>query len=401
MTLRTTGEIAQPTVEDLYRIAAEIRGCEGIRQGLDNLLPLLRSLLIFDLFAVFTADPLSQQLEIAFARAVGRGQSREADLVWGEPVAAQVMDEARPVLSLPAEEGGADRITTSLVLGVPLLAGEQVLGALILIRFGGPEFLAEDIRLAEYCASQIAILLEKDNLEDARQMLESQHKESRLRDDFVSTITHELRTPLGFIKGYTTTLLRKDTQWSPEEQHEFLTIIDQEADHLQELIGNLLDSARLQSGHLQINKGTIQLDSLIRGEAERVAIHNPGFTCRIAAPAGIPPLQGDPTRLAQVFGNLFINATKYAPGSPVEVSIRAEGKLCTISIKDKGPGIPHRYLGHIFDRFFRNPESSLATSGTGLGLYICRKIIQAHQGTIEAESQPGEGTSFIIHLPLE
>ena len=189
-------------------------------------------------------------------------------------------------------------------------------------------------------------------------MLEQQNQESRLQEDFISTITHELRTPLGFIKGYTTTLLRSDTNWDQETQQEFLRIIDQEADRLQELIENLLDSARLQSGNLKMDFQAVRLETLVKSVADRVRLHHPDLNVHIEPEKQGTLIRGDPKRLGQVFENLLNNAVKYAPGSDVWVKIEArkmnEGVL--IQIEDHGPGIPQRYLPHIFDRFFRNPE---------------------------------------------
>jgi signal transduction histidine kinase len=233
-------------------------------------------------------------------------------------------------------------------------------------------------------------------------LLEQQSQESRLQEDFISTITHELRTPLGFIKGYTTTLLRSDTNWDQLTQQEFLRIIDQEADRLQELIENLLDSARLQSGNLRMDFQSVRLDSLIRSIGDRVKLHHPSFNVSIDPEQSNATIRADPKRLGQVFENLLNNAVKYAPGSDVWVTIEVnEPKNVLINVRDQGPGIHPRYLPHIFERFFRNPELEPYVHGSGLGLFICKKIIQAHQGQINATSTVGEGTTFHITLPFQ
>lgn len=109
----------------------------------------------------------------------------------------------------------------------------------------------------------------------------------------------------------------------------------------------------------------------------------------------------DPTRITQVFDNLLSNAVKYAPGSPVKISLSECGEQCAITVEDQGPGIAEQHLEHLFERFYRVPETSLATHGTGLGLYICQQIIQAHGGEIKVSSQVSKGTVFTIYLPCK
>jgi signal transduction histidine kinase len=273
------------------------------------------------------------------------------------------------------------------------------LGVVVFIRFGGPPFNRYYIDLADFIAQQIGLLVERQNLQKANSLLEIQNNESRLQDDFISTISHELRTPLGFIKGYSTTLLRPDTSWDQKTQQEFLQIIDQETDRLQDLIDNLLDSSRLQSGTLQMDFQAVRIDTLIKSVAERTKLYNPQFVLHLEEETPQSPITGDPKRLGQVFENIFNNALKYAHGSDVWVKITMNDEGSFISIYDHGPGIPQRFLVHLFERFFRNPDISPSVHGTGLGLFICKKIITAHNGKITATSQVGQGTQFQIWLP--
>ena len=150
------------------------------------------------------------------------------------------------------------------LLGLPLMSSKVPLGALILIRFGGQHFTEKEISLAEYLAQQVTCLVERMHWQKINDMVETQSKAMKLQEDFIHNITHELRSPLGFIKGYTTTLLRSDAKWNKSAQQEFLRIIDQETDNLQELIENLLDSARLQSGQMKMDFQLVRLDALIK-----------------------------------------------------------------------------------------------------------------------------------------
>jgi signal transduction histidine kinase len=248
-------------------------------------------------------------------------------------------------------------------------------------------------------ASWTAFLIERGYLQAARAELESVQRQMRLQDDFVSTISHELRTPLGFIKGYSTSLLREDTAWDEATQREFLTIIDEEADRLRDLIENMLESARLQSQTIQFKFQPLRMDALIRDVAVRVKTHHPDLEVEFHF-ADVAPIPGDSVRLSQVFVNLFGNAIKYAPGSKIVITLRKEEKFLRIGFRDYGSGIPEDYLPFIFERFYRVPGERSVT-GTGLGLYICNQIILVHHGKIWAESVLHEGTTFFIQLPVD
>jgi signal transduction histidine kinase len=388
-------------LDHLYEIGRIVTQTSEWKPALNEIATLVRTIFMFDNLAVYLADPARHDLDVMYARAMGRGRSEEADIAWGEAVATQIMDDPRVILQEPVDDPSISRLERPYILGIPLKVADRTLGAIVFIRFGSPPFEPESIRLAEFISQQIALLVERQYMQYAYDVLEQQNAEARLQEDFISTITHELRTPLGFIKGYTTTLLRSDTNWDQETQQEFLRIIDQEADRLQELIENLLDSARLQSGNLKMDFQAVRVETLVKSVADRVKIHHNDFNVHIGPEKQGTIIRGDPKRLGQVFENLLNNAVKYAPGSDVWVAIEpkeTEGVL--IKVEDHGPGIPQRYLPHVFDRFFRNPELEPFVHGSGLGLFICKKIIQAHQGQIYVTSTVGEGTTFHILLPF-
>lgn len=383
----------------LYQISQIVSRASGWNEALDEIIPLIRSIIIFDNLVVYIADPLTRHLDVMYARAIGRGRSAEADIAWGELIANQVMDQPKVTIEESEGELKEDRLKSPYVLGIPIMVSPNPLGVVVFIRFGGPHFNQYYIDLADFTAQQIGLLVERQNLQKANNLLESQNKEARLQDDFISTISHELRTPLGFIKGYSTTLLRPDTTWDQQTQQEFLQIIDQETDRLQDLIDNLLDSARLQSGTLLMDFQAVRIDTLIKTVAERTKLYNPQFVLHLEEEGAQVPITGDPKRLGQVFENIFNNAIKYAPGSDVWVKITMDDIGTSITVEDHGPGIPQRFLTHLFERFFRNPDIAPSVHGTGLGLFICKKIILAHDGRISVNSQVGLGTQFQIWIP--
>ncbi|MDK1027723.1 MAG: HAMP domain-containing sensor histidine kinase [Anaerolineae bacterium] len=285
------------------------------------------------------------------------------------------------------------------LLGLPLYGREKIIGVMVLIRFGGPEYKDAQITLATIIGSWVSVLLNRKVHIETDQILSTLQQKVQLQDDFVATISHELRTPLGFIKGYTTTLLRKDTTWDDETKIEFLTIIDEETDRLTQLIDNILESAKLQSSTIELNLLPLRLDSLIRDVVVRVQARNKDLRIEVDLDK-VPPIQGDNIRLTQVLDNLFSNSTKYAPGSNVLVRIKKEKKYLLITFSDEGPGIPNAYLPYIFERFYRVPGEN-NRFGSGLGLYICNQIILAHHGKIWVESEIDRGTTFFIQLPIE
>ena len=390
-------------LESLYAINQVANKNEDWKVALDQIAHLIRSILIFDNLVLYLPDASTGVMEAAYARSVGRGKSSGADLSWGETVANQVMANPQVTIQLPSDnrtETGESRLEQPHVLGVPLQFNDQVLGILVLIRFGGPAFDEKSIRLAVFIGAEIAHLIEEKKLRSILEVLEKEQQQSQLQENFITTISHELLTPLGFIKGYATTLLRSDTNWDEKLRHEFLTIIDQETDRLQELIDNILDSTRLQSGSLPMEFQPVRLDVLIRDVILRAQLQHLGLQVQINSDAdSIPPIQGDPRRLAQVVDNLLENAIKYAPNSTISITIRREKEEMLVIFQDTGPGIPAQYLPYLFRRFFRNPEQPTNVRGTGLGLYICQQIVKAHKGTISIDSAVGAGTTVMIHLP--
>ncbi|MHC1785315.1 MAG: ATP-binding protein [Anaerolineaceae bacterium] len=374
---------------------------EDWKLAFDNLSQTIRSSIIFDHFVIYQAGSENGLIEARYARAVGRGRSAEAETTWGESTAAEVIHSGKILTQEFSDTTTEERLNQALVLGVPLQAGDRILGALVLIRFGNPAYSRDDINLATFTAGQCTLIIERLSLQQQLRESKEATQQSQLKETFISTITHELRSPLGFIKGYTTTLLRSDTTWDQNTQKEFLKIIDQETDHLEELIDNLLDSSRLQSGQMEMSFQPVRLDGMMNDVISRAHLHHPGLQISFKSLKNLPAIRGDASRLSQVFENLTNNAIKYAPSSPVSIKIKKEANWIHIQFQDQGPGIPKKYLPQIFQKFFRNPEQAPNVHGTGLGLYICEQIIGAHKGKIYAESQVGKGTVFHILLPLQ
>lgn len=388
------------TLAELHKLFEEVRNKSDWRSALDVLFLSLRTPFVFDNVAIYLEDRQMHGFDVVYARAMGRGKTAEADAAWGESIANDVVTKGRIVIREPTQIlNSMDRMSQTYVLGVPLQIGSKLRGALLFVRFGGPEYTELHVHLASLQAFWAAALIERKELEEARAELDSVQRQMRLQDDFVSTISHELRTPLGFIKGYSTSLLRQDTTWDDATQREFLTIIDEEADRLTKLIEDMLESARLQSKTIQFKFSPVRLDALLRDVATRVNTHHPNLSIDLKFEP-LSPVLGDGVRLSQVFENLFSNAIKYAPGSKITIRGVGGDKRVRISFADEGEGIPEEFIPFLFERFYRVPGERTVT-GTGLGLYICKQIVMAHHGKIWVESELDKGTTFYIELPAD
>lgn len=400
-----TGGLRPQELEAIYAISRAVARAVDTEAALDEIIRLVRPVFIFDNFVVYTWRSEEGILDLTFARAIGRGRFREADLAWGEAVAVDAFHSRQTILRREEltddDPNSRDRTSLRYYLGMPLNLGEEVVGSLVFVRFGGPPYSPDHILLAEFIAVHVAQLLSRHQLVERIARLEAKRQLDNLQDGFMAMVSHELLTPLGFIKGYATTLLRQDTQWDETTRLEFLTIIDEEADRLHELIDNLMDSSRLQAGTLRMSFQPVKLDTFLRDVALRASSREAKL--KIDLRINIIGLQviADPTRLAQIFDNLLNNAVKYAPGSPISISLDLDNKMARITLSDQGPGIEPEHLVHLFKRFYRVPGQNTSIRGTGLGLYICKKIIQAHQGEMVVESEPGKGTAFSIYLPTE
>jgi signal transduction histidine kinase len=323
------------------------------KKSLDAIFVMLRKIFVFDNLAIYIVEEGSSTPEVIFARAAGRGRNNGSEASWGEEIATQVISTGEVAESISENQVTDDRIMRPYLLGLPFKL-EGYHGALVFVRFGGPKFTVEQLPLATLASVQTARVLEQKMLRENQIQLEHARHRAQLQDDFIAIISHELRTPLGFIKGYTTSLLRADTTWDVDTQREFLTIIDEESDHLLILIDRMLDSARLQSGNMSMDFQPVRLDALLRDVVQRVRGRNEKLDVDLELTSA-PPILADTVRLAQVFENLFDNAMKYAPGSKIIISLQVKEDRQMILFTDFGPGIPLVHIPFLFERFYRVP----------------------------------------------
>lgn len=228
-------------------------------------------------------------------------------------------------------------------------------------------------------------------------------KAQEMQSIFISTVHHELRTPIAIIKGYASTLRRDDVDWDSKIIREKLAIIEDEADRLTLLVEDLLTASKIQATReLQLNLADVDLSAVASRAAARLDDSTaPRIT--LSFPDDFPLIQGDEARLRQVIDNLLTNALKYSPtGKQITVGGRFSEKRVTVFVRDEGIGISKREMEKVFDRFYRADDRlTRRTQGAGLGLYLVKAIVEAHDGEISLKSQVGSGSTFYFTLPRE
>jgi len=230
-----------------------------------------------------------------------------------------------------------------------------------------------------------------------------QYAIEQLRSDFVSTVSHELRTPLAAIYGAALTLQRDDVRLEDSQRSGLLAVISNEADRLARIVNDILWASRLDSGQMGITIERCDAEALTTQVAHALRAHAPGgIFLEVEAEAGLPAVAADPDKLRQVLTNLIDNAVKYSPdGGRVAVAVTGIGNRIRFRVQDEGLGIPPAEQARIFEKFFRlDPQLTRGVGGTGLGLYICRELVERMHGRIGVSSDGRTGSTFWVELPV-
>jgi signal transduction histidine kinase len=285
------------------------------------------------------------------------------------------------------------------VLIAPITAGERRLGILEVFAPREPIFVEDDLAFVELVAQQAAVLIEGRHLIDDAARVQAQEESVRLKEDFVSAAAHDLKTPLTTIMAQAQLLERRAEREGRTAELVGLRRLARETTQLARLVEELLDASRLERGALPMHPEPGDLSAIAR----EVAARDRAGAERIEIVAdGAAPGSFDAERIRQLVDNLIENALKYSPAeSPVEVKLWVEGGSARLAVTDRGIGIPPEDMPHVFERFRRGSNvDHRRFSGIGLGLYICRGIVEQHGGRIWVESAPGRGTTFQVALPI-
>jgi signal transduction histidine kinase len=286
-------------------------------------------------------------------------------------------------------------------VAAPLLLAERPIGMLAILRRRVDAFGEDEIELAALLGRLLASGVQNIRAYEAeRATVTELRRLSALRADFVSLVSHELRSPMAAVIGAARTLEERWRELTIEQRAAFLALIADETNRLATLIGDVLDTSRIEAGTFSYRFSDVDVSELVRDTVAGFALHQEEVTVVAHADRQVPTIHGDRERLRQVLQNLLENAVKYSrAGEEVDVRTWAENGRVLVAVADSGPGIPREHQGLIFERFGR-AHVGLGKPGTGLGLFIARSIAEAHGGRLSVESAPGEGATFTLELPL-
>jgi signal transduction histidine kinase len=285
-------------------------------------------------------------------------------------------------------------------VAAPLLVGARTIGLISVGRSEPDGFAEEEIELLSLLGRLVASAVQNIRAyESERRTVDELRRLSALRADFVSLVSHEMRGPMAAVIGASHTLQERWPELQPGQREAFLALIADETSRLAGLIGDVLDTSRIDAGTFSYRFGEVDVASLVRDSVTTASLAQDDVPVVASVPAAVPPVRGDGERLRQVLGNLIDNAIKYSrPGQPVDVKLVPLTRNIAVSVADRGPGIDPKDHHVIFEKFGR--VSGVGSKpGSGLGLYIARSIVEAHGGTLEVFSARGRGATFTLTLP--
>lgn len=290
------------------------------------------------------------------------------------------------------------------LLYLPILAHNRVIGVLeVTGRPGGGRFAPEDERLLATFAGQAALALDRARLSEEASRAAVLAQSDELKSALLSAVSHDLRTPLSAIKASATSLLDDQIAWRDEDRRDFLMAIDEETDRLTLMVGNLLDLSRIEGGALRPDREWYDIEELLRDVAIRLG-HRAGSSAEriwLEIEPDLPLVWFDYVEIAQVVMNLGENAIKYTPpATPIDLRARRIGPEIEVAVADHGPGVAPTTQRRLFERFYRGSAEGTTISGSGIGLTICKGLVEAHGGRIWVESTPGHGATFRFTLPI-
>ncbi|MFC1964683.1 ATP-binding protein [Chloroflexota bacterium] len=286
--------------------------------------------------------------------------------------------------------------------GVPLTVVGESIGVIAVATCSERHFDARKIGLLTAIGKEISIAVQNARLYEEASSAKALRELDALRTEFLANVSHELRTPLAVIKGSATSLLQPDVDFDKQTWQDFLQSIDKDADRLSRLVEELLIMSRLEAGSLEVRREWQSLAKVVESVRDRLVSLAVKHGLLIDIPHELPPVMIDDGRIVEVFTNLVENAVKYSEaGTRITIEANRNGKEVIVSVADEGVGIPSEHHQKIFSRFYQveGPKAGYR-KGTGLGLCICRGLIEAHGGRIWVESEPGNGAKFSFSLPM-
>ena len=395
-------------LEAANRCARALGSSLELEEAFDAFINEVRVLLPFDRISIVLAeDGLAHVMAVG-----GEGASTVLPPDSAQPIHGSVLEQVMRTSEAVyrrdmsgAEYDGEDKLLALGLhsrLGTPILLGPQAIGMIALSRREVDAFSPEEIELAGLLGRLVASAVQNIRAYDAeRRTVEELRRLSALRADFVSLVSHELRTPMAAVIGSARTLQQRWRELTPDQRESFLGLIADETERLASLVGDVLDTSRIDAGTFNIRFGDVDLGELVRDTVALAELSSDEVGLRAEVHDPLPQVRGDAERLRQVLFNLIDNAIKYSPaGDEVEVRAYSEADRVLIDIRDHGPGIAPEDQRLIFEKFGR-VTSGNTRPGTGLGLFIARSIAEAHGGTLAVSSVPRRGSTFTLDLPRQ
>lgn len=370
-----------------------------LQQLFENLLSEICEAVGCDLAIVMLLDPKANDLYVAAATGANLGSLPKLRVRVGESLAGRVAAERRLIIVRGATKDSSIRpalraLGVETVLGIPLLARDQLIGVLEVGSYSDREFTTEDTNFILHVGRQVAIAIDNSSLYEAAR------EANRVKDRFLSIAAHELKTPLNALLGWTEIFRTID---SPEMRAQALDAIDRSARTQAKLIDDLLDTSRIREGKMVLEPEPIDLPSVIAAALTTIqpTADQRGVRLEKELPASAPTIHADPARIRQVVLNLLTNAIKFTPsGKTIRTRVAFDATTATITVEDEGAGISPEFLPRIFEPLEQEDKGTRA-GGLGLGLHIVKTIVTLHGGTVEAHSQGlGRGATFIVRLPI-
>jgi two-component system sensor histidine kinase KdpD len=297
---------------------------------------------------------------------------------------------------------GTNTLPGAAAVYFPLSSHEKVIGVLALLPVNLRRvFLPEQQKLLETFTRQIAQAIARVRLAEQARKSQLQMETEQLRNSLLSSISHDLRTPLATIVGSSSALAENDSSLSPQDRAELSGAIYDEALRMSALVNNILDMARLDAGVVELNRQWHPLEEIIGTVLNALQKRLEGREVKVSIPPGIPMVYADSVLIEQVLINLLENAVRYTPaGSPLGITVEVSPFAVEVFVADRGAGIPKGMEAKLFEKFYR-VRNEAAQSGVGLGLAICRAIVEAHGGTIRAQNRASGGAIFSFLIPVD
>lgn len=409
---------SEKRVEILHKIIENISRQLDLKKLLKVTLTTVMSVMRADAGSVMLLDETGKNIQVALAEGSGAKNIKGVTVPLGESVAGKVLRDGKGAMlhsdidisQFPKFISKKRTILSSLSVPVAIRANDQeganLLGVINLNRIENKEQFNEgDKNFLEALSGQLGIaVINAQAFEREKLAAEQLRLVDYMRADFVSSVTHELRTPLVSLRGYTSLLSDRGDEMGPDEQKKVLKIMSANTHRLERLVDQILAVSGIERGVLSLEEEEVGMAALIeecvqviRGQSK---VNHPIAIQWLSKPG---KLRGDPLRLEQVFVNLLSNAVKYSPeGGDINIVVDRDSTWLTVSIRDHGMGIAEEHQAGIFEKFKRiGGDQTKGIEGTGIGLYLVKEIVEMHKGEVDLDSEPGKGSTFTVRFPVD